>query len=717
MIAAMASLSRSIATLLVFGLVPPILVGATGLAYLREQSGDLPSLTPVLDYRPERHSTFLDRTGKTLFIVGRERRDPLTYVDFPKHLVNAFVAAEDQNFFQHAGVDPLAVLRAAVTNMREDAITSGASTITQQLVKNLVLSSERSLERKVHEALLAMELERQLSKEEILTRYLNEIYLGRGAYGVASAAEVYFGKTVGDLTIAEAALLAGLPKAPSKYGSDGAAARERMSYVLERMRAEGMIDDAQREAAFAESVRFLSSRPEDAPAGRWQSHYGQAAISELRRHGQDAGLETDGHIVTLALDPVVQAALEDALRGGLIDYDHRKGQWRGPLPEDHGSAPVPNWLAAKVERTADGLAARSEAGLLPFSEASLEWGRRGPRPLSEGMTVWIEPKGALAELRQVPEVQGSAVAMDPRTGEVLGLVGAFSERVDHFDRATRAQRQPGSALKPFIYAMALEAGWSPTSPILDAEVAFDGGKPGEIWRPGDHGFSDRGYVTLRSGLEYSRNTVTLRLFQSLGLGEVAQMMQELGIYAAPKRNASLALGSQETSLLDVVSAYTVFAGDGIQVDPTFLKAAPGDRVQPGFGYEPFDAITRTQIRSMLQGVAEYGTAWRAFENAGYTMHGKTGTSNDAKDAWFIGFTGQLIVGVHVGFDEPEGLGKGEGGGSTAAPIVRATFDALPASWRTSNYPFPAGAEMIEIDPDTGLPAEGGFVEIVRRGNP
>jgi penicillin-binding protein 1A len=583
-------------------------------------------------------------------------------------------------------------------------------------VKNLVLSSEQSLERKIREALLAMELERQLGKEEILTRYLNEIYLGRGAYGVASAAEVYFGKEAGQLSLAEAALLAGLPKAPSKYGSNGEAARERMRYVLDRMLAEGMIDDAQRAEALASAGQFLENGPEDAPAGRWQSHYGQAAIAELRRQGQDAGLETDGHIVTLALDPVVQDALETALRDGLMDYDRRRDRWRGPLSSDPGVAPVPSWMAARIVDHAGSLHARTADGLLPLAGEDVAWARQGARPLSEGMTVWVEPEDGRARLRQVPQVQGAAVAMDPKTGEVLGLVGAFSEKVDHFDRATRAQRQPGSSLKPFIYAMALESGWSPTSPILDAEVAFDGGRPGEIWRPGDHGFSDRGYVTLRSGLEYSRNTVTLRLFQSLGLGEVAQMMQELGLYAAPKRNASLALGSQETSLLDVVSAYSVFAGNGIQVEPTFLKTKPGERVAPMFGNEPFDAVTRTQIRSMLQGVAEYGTAWRAFEGAGYTMHGKTGTSNDAKDAWFIGFTGQLIVGVHVGFDEPEGLGKGEGGGATAAPIVRATFDALPETWRASNYPFPAGAEMIEIDPDTGLPAEGGFVEIVRRSN-
>ena len=713
----MGSTSRSIAAILVLGIVPPIFVGATGLAYLREQGEELPSLAPVLNYQPEQHSTFLDRTGDTLFIVGKERRAPLEYADFPQHLIDAFVAAEDQNFFEHAGVDPRAVLRAAVTNMREDAITSGASTITQQLVKNLVLSSEQSLERKVREALLAMALERKLTKEEILTRYLNEIYLGRGAYGVASAAEVYFAKRAAELTVAEAALLAGLPKAPSKYGSDNAAARERMSYVLDRMLDEGMIDAAQRDQALDQAVQILSDRPDEAPAGRWQSHYGQAAVAELRRKGQDAGLETDGHMVTLALDPEVQAALENALRGGLLDYDRRKDRWRGPLPADHGSAPVPGWLAAKVERTAGGLAARTEDGLLPFSNASLEWASGGLQPLVNGMTVWIEPQDGMAELRQVPKVQGAAVAMDPRTGEILGLVGAFSERIDHFDRATRAQRQPGSALKPFIYAMALEAGWSPSSPILDAEVAFDGGKPGEIWRPGDHGFSDKGYVTLRSGLEYSRNTVTLRLFQALGLAEVADMMRDLGIYAAPLRNASLALGSQEASLIDIVSAYSVFAGDGIQVAPTFLKAPPGEQMRPKFGAEPFDAVTRTQIRSMLQGVAEYGTAWRAFEGADYTMHGKTGTSNEAKDAWFIGFTGQLIVGVQVGFDEPEALGRGEGGGSTAAPIVRATFDALPASWRISNYPFPAGAEMIEIDPDTGLPAEGGFVEIVRTTNP
>lgn len=706
----MSSLTRSISSLIAIVAVTGVTAGATGLAYLREQSGTLPSLAPVLDYRPELHSTVVDRTGRDLFIVGEERRAPAAYEELPLHLIQAFVAAEDQNFFSHGGVDPKAILRAAAANLRDDAITSGASTITQQLVKNLVLSSEQSLERKAREALLAVALEGRLSKEEILGRYLNEIYLGRGAYGVASAAEVYFGKTVSDLSLAEAAILAGLPKAPSKYGATPEAARLRMLYVLDRMLNEGYITEADREAAAGMAVQLLTQSDAGAAPGRWRSHYAQAALDELRRAGRDEGLATDGREISLALDPVVQAALEKAMREGLLRHERKHEPWRGPIADTQSPPPVPGWIMAKVMEDGQGLL-DGNGRSYDLDKVSLDWAGRS---LRAGMVVWVEPDGNEAGLRQLPEVQGAAVALDPRTGEVLAMTGAFSETVDHFDRATRAMRQPGSALKPFIYAMALESGWSPTSPILDVEVAYEGGAPNEIWRPGDHGFSDKGYITLRSGLEYSRNTVTLRLFQSLGMDEVLETMRALGLYAAPQRNASLALGSQEVNLLDLTAAYTVFAGDGGLRAPTFLLA---DTTPAPVAPPPFDAITRTQIRSMLAGVTEYGTAWRAFENADYTVHGKTGTANDAKDAWFIGFTGRLLVGVHVGHDEPKPLGTGEGGGSTAAPIVRALFDALPEEYRISDYVMPAGIEVLEIDPDTGVPHEGGFPELVRSGNP
>jgi penicillin-binding protein 1A len=703
---------RSISSLIALVAVTGVVTGATGLAYLREQSGTLPSLDPILDYRPERHSTVVDRTGRDLFIIGEERRSPVTYGDLPLHLIQAFVAAEDQNFFGHGGVDPKAILRAAASNLQGDGVTSGASTITQQLVKNLVLSSEQSLERKAREALLAIDLERHLSKEEILGRYLNEIYLGRGAYGVASAAEVYFGKEVHDLTLAEAAILAGLPKAPSKYGATPEAARVRMLYVLDRMLDEGYITPAESEAAARMAVDLLTAPGASTAPGRWRSHYAQAALAELHLAGRDEGLSTDGRVVSLALDPIVQSALERSLRDGLMRHDRKHEPWRGPVTDPQASAPVASWVKAQViELGESGIVQDQEGRSYTLDQASMDWAGRSLRP---GMAVWVEIDGSAAGLRQLPKVQGAAVAMDPRTGEVLAMTGAFSETVDHFDRATRAMRQPGSALKPFIYAMALETGWSPTSPILDVEVAFEGGAPDEVWRPGDHGFSEKGYVTLRSGLEYSRNTVTLRLFQSLGMDEVLETMRGLGLYEKPLRNASLALGSQEINLLDLTSAYTVFAGDGSLRAPTFLLSdTPPAPVAP----PPFDAITRAQIRSMLAGVTEYGTAWRAFKDAGYTVHGKTGTANDAKDAWFIGFTGGLLVGVHVGHDEPRPLGTGEGGGSTAAPIVRAIFDALPDAYRRSDYVLPQGIEIIEIDPDTGLPQEGGFLELVRRANP
>ncbi|EPX84114.1 penicillin-binding protein 1A [Salipiger mucosus] len=713
-----------LSSVLVTALVAAFLAAATGLAYIREQAEKVPDLEPLLDYRPAVHSSVYDASGQEVFAFGTERREPTGIDDIPKVVIDAFIAAEDQNFWEHPGFDVRAIMRAALGNAVSGEVQSGASTITQQLVKNVVLTNEQSIERKAVEALAAAELENLLPKEALLERYLNEIYLGRGAYGVAVAAETYFDKALEDLSAGEAAFLAGLPKAPSRFGRSSSAAKERQAYVLGRMKSEGYLTEDDYAAAL-EAPLVLDGERETFLK---QSHYLQAALPEIKSlMGSDMSLTEGGLEIHLAQDPEIQEIAERALQDGLMAYDRRQGEWRGHVTLDHEPA-LDHWRVGLLIRKDGEYSVSFGLESAPLSKASVDWADRSDSSLSPGSAVVVEIEDGVAELRQEPDVQGAVVAMDPRTGRVLGLSGAFREGDAFFNRATMARRQPGSALKPFIYAKALQSGWAPNSPILDGGLALDPGAGQAVWRPRDHGYSDSGYVTLRTGLVKSRNTVTLRLFDALGAETVAETLETLGVYDAPPAHGSLALGAEEAALLDVVSGYAALASDGRPVTPTFLNEVRGieapeaDTGVPSasnmdsdpFDVPVFDPITLTQVRSMLRGVVERGTAWRAFETADYELQGKTGTSNGSKDTWFIGFTRNLLVGAYVGFDDPSPLGRYEAGGRTAAPIVRGVFDNVAEPYRGNDYPFPAGAELRKIDRDSGVPGAGDFPEILRQ---
>lgn len=698
-----------------------VLVGSTGAALLRETSDDLPSLDPIIDYTPKVHSTVLDQAGDPIAVIGKKRRDLVKIEDVPAELISAFIAAEDKNFWEHPGYDIAAIARAAMSNATSTSIQSGASTITQQLIKNMILTSEQSYDRKTREVLLAARLEENLDKPTIMERYLNEIYLGRGAYGIASAAEAYFGKPYTDLTLKQSAFLAGLPKAPSRFSSGGPDARERLVYVLGRMRANSMIAPWEFELALSADLGLVEETEDGVSSGR-KSHFVQSALTQVDALYGPELLQSGGADVTITRNDVIQDTVERALQDGLFDYHRRHAAWRGPLATDAIPDAAPDdWRVGYIRQSDDGYAVTVSEGTLPLSQESRTWIAQSDVAVFHDDPVAIEVASDVAHLRQVPDVQGAIVAMDPQTGDVLGMSGVFSERASFFNRATQARRQPGSALKPFIYALALERGWAPTSPILDTGVALSSGND-DIWRPDDHGASDHGYVTLRSGLEYSRNTVTIRLSEALGTANVASLMERAGLYDDAPEHSSLALGAVDARLIDVVSGYSSLAGRGHAVTPNFVdgvtingQAVPRhDAVDDRARRTLFDEVTRAQIRSMLRGVTEYGTAWRTFEDADYDLQGKTGTTNGARDTWFIGFSSELVVGVYVGFDTPKPLGSGETGGRTAAPIVRDVFDALPETYRSNAYTLPDAAEIVEIDPDTGIPTEGGFEEILRR---
>lgn len=736
-----------------------VLAAALLLALVRREQADLPPLSPATDYRPAVASRLLASDGSVIGRFAEQDRTVVPLADVPPRVVQAFVSAEDQNFWKHQGVDPVAVARAAVTNLRhrgEGKRAIGASTITQQVVKNLVLGDEMSVRRKVREALLAVRLEREVGKRRVMEVYLNEIYLGRGAYGVAAAAAAYFGKPLGALSLADAAFLAALPKAPANYDPERRpeAARARRAYVLERMVEDGAASPAEAAAAAAEPLPV----PQRVSAGGAADGY---FSEEVRRRlvatlGQDA-VYRGGILVRTSMDPRLQHAAETALRNGLEAYDRRHG-WRGPigrLPEGTGLAGAAwaralagvdlpdgsgDWRAAAVlaaERDATlGFADGSSAKL---TAAGLKWARKrlaadalGPVPsradqvLRPGDVVLVGAgaDGAL-ELRQIPEVEGALVAVEAATGRMLAVAGGFSYERSKFNRATQGQRQPGSAFKPFVYLAALEGGMDPTSPVLDVPIAIDAGAGAPRWRPSNYGGDAGGLITVRQALEKSRNMATVRLLYDIGLEDVGKVSAKFGLYREIP-NYAAALGAVELSPIRLTTAYAMLANGGWRVEPSVVDeilSADGGVVyrRPEASRAEADRVASpvavAQMISMLEGVVRRGTAAAALREVDLPIAGKTGTTNEARDAWFVGFTPDIAVGVHVGFDTPRELGDKETGGRAAAPIfgefVKAAAGARPPSARS--FALPEGVRARRVDAVTGEESRSGVEEIVKDG--
>lgn len=748
---------------------------AAGAVYLQTVTAELPDYTVLKDYQPPVTTRVHAMDGTLLAEFARERRlfQPIETV--PPLVVQAFLSAEDKDFYSHSGISVDGVMRAVRDNVmaRLDGITAvqgGGSTITQQVAKNFLLTSDRTFDRKLQEALLALRIESTFSKDRILELYLNEIFLGLNSYGVAAAALNYFDKALYQLTLAEAAYIAALPKGPNDYHPfrRPEAAIERRNWVLERMHENGYIALEEMRAAQDEPLNVV---PRQSGSQLYSAEYFTEEVRRqlARLYGEDQ-LYGGGLSVRTTLDPKLQEHARRALMDGLVAYDRSRG-FRGAVAtveigEDWGLdvgaieplSDVPEWRLAVVLEMhqnealiglrpagdVDG-ALRPERETGTLSGLEIKWvGQPLSRILAVGDVVYVSPvagKDGVYTLEQVPEVEGSLVAMDPRTGRVLAMVGGFSFAESEFNRATQALRQPGSAFKPIVYAAALDNGYTPASVVLDAPVEIRNGD-GSVWRPENYAQEFYGPQTLRRGIERSRNVMTVRLARDIGMPLVAEYAELFGVYDSMTPVLAMALGAGETTNLRLTSAYATIANGGRRIVPTLI-----DRVQDRYGKtiyrhdqricegcnatewhgqgEPriidnreqvLDPMTAYQITSMMEGVVQRGTGTHA-RSLNRPIAGKTGTTNDYKDAWFVGFTPELAVGVYLGYDVPRSMGRDSTGGGVAVPIFTDFVAKALAGHPPTPFNMPDGMDAVWIDPTSGVRAAEGQSAILEAFKP
>ncbi len=669
----------------------------------------MPDASDLADYRPPTATRVYAWDGTLIGEFSRERRIYVPYDQIPPKLAEAFLAAEDRNFFKHQGIDVAGLGRAMGKNLfnaLRGKRFEGGSTITQQVAKNVLLGNQATVGRKLKEAILARRLEQTLTKEQILGLYLNEIWLGYRSYGVAAAAYNYFGKSLQDLDLAEMAYLAALPKGPDNYHPirNKRAAMDRRNWIIRQMEELGWVSRAEAQAATKEDLKVqltpLRARYRD--ADYFVEEVRQEALASMGQR-----LNEGGYYMRTTLDPRLQTIARVALMHGLEQYDHRHG-WRGAWGHveelngwEHQAAATTSpaerrsWRAAIVE-SMDGndvrvrLAKGGGSGAIVPEDVT--WAKAG-KGLLKGDLVFVEPsdKGGY-NLRQVPTVNGALVVVEPESGRVLALVGGYSFSLSNFNRATQAMRQPGSAFKPFVYATALENGFTPASTVLDAPIELRGATADETWKPHNYENKYYGMLTLRKGLELSRNTMTVRLAQSIGMPKIVDTAIRAGVVTSMSPVLAMALGAGETTPFKLTGAYASFINGGRRIEPhlieliqdregkTLFRADKRDctgcgapyggedpPVLPDDGKQIFDPITAYQITSMLQGVVAHGTAYEA-HILGPNFGGKTGTTNEFRSAWFVGFSPQMVVGVFVGYDDNRSLGEKETGAVAAVPI-------------------------------------------------
>jgi penicillin-binding protein 1A len=711
-------------------------VAGTGVAYVARISPDLPSHVAVTEWKAREGTTILAEDGTVLGVHAREFRKFVPFDKIPKRMVDAFVAAEDGNYWTHHGVDPKGIVRAALANFRGGRV-EGGSTITQQVVKNLVLTSQRSIDRKIREALIALKIDKELGKERILEIYANEIFLGSNAYGAAAAAEVYFGKTLDQLTLAEAATIAGLPQAPSAANpfSRPAKAVERRNYVIGRMLALGMVTKDDADAALRQTLATVPRVASNVPGGPEPAFwYPEESVRRMLvdSFGTDR-IYGEGGVVRTTIRPSLQRIVHQELRAGIVREDRQTSKWRGPLargdrmPVDWASedmAPpsgAEDWKIAVVVEAGKDATVVTADGRIVLRGDDMAWAtssRRASKILAPGDRVLVGDVGRGPELVQVPETQGAVVVMEPSTGSVLALDGGFSHEISEFNRATQAKRQTGSIFKPFVYLAATEFGYDATSPLLDSPIALSQGAGLADWRP-QGGEKGLGLITLRRALENSRNMATVRLMYDVGEDRVRDVAGRAGLTLPTNLGFAMALGVAEQSPVAMAAAFSSIANGGHRVAPAFYLPAPGapEAAQPP---QVFDPVAVAQISSMLEGVVHYGTARRAFDGFDHPLAAKTGTTNDARDAWFAAYGPEFVAVAWIGRDDHGPLSKDSSGGGTVAPIMRRILDAAAAGGSLKFEPFtlPEGAETVRADRDTGLlDEEGDVVEIVRNQAP
>ena len=712
-------------------------------------SNNLPDYKFLKNYKAPVSSKVYSGDGELVSDFSTEKRIFVPYNAIPEKIINSFLSAEDKNFFNHPGVDAKGVLRAIINNI-SNVLSSkrleGASTITQQVAKNFLLTNEVSLNRKIKEAILAFRIERALSKERILELYLNQIYLGGGTYGVAAASLEYFDKPITDLTYVESALLAALPKAPSRYNpyKNKKLAKFRRDLVIKNLLDNNFINSAQYNSFIREEIKLKKRKKILLENSLYYVEDVRKGI--LDKFGYDK-VYKEGLNIKTPLDLNLQTIATEALRDGLIAYDKRKG-WRGPLDNKVYSEvwskdlkklkleKVFNWDLAIVKNinkfSIEIETDKNETGIIEYKD--INWIKKETSEIfKKGDIIFVKKiKKGIYSLKQIPEVNGSIVVMDPFTGRVLAMTGGFSFKQSEFNRASQALRQPGSAFKPFIYALALENDYTPSSLVLDAPLVLEQGTDLKLWKPQNYGKKFYGLSTLRTGIEKSRNLMTVRISQDLGLNKIVDFSKKLKIYDNPNELLSISLGSAETTLLKLSSAYSSFVNGGKLVTPILI-----DRIQDSEGntilntdnrvcnkcdeishlgnqypniIDNFEQIfspeTAYQMTSILEGVVQRGTG-KGLRDLNLDLAGKTGTTNKNTDTWFIGFTSKLLVGVYVGHDNPKSLGKRETGAKTAMPIFKKFIKNSTKKKDARPFKVANDVVMMVVDSETGEKASFG----------
>jgi penicillin-binding protein 1A len=729
---------RVLLGLLLVGVASVSVLGIAAVALLyRQIEESLPPIDTVVDYRPPVTTQIFADDGTVIGEFFAERRYLVPLQRIPKHVREAFIAAEDASFYEHRGIDPTGILRAFLNNVAAGGKVQGGSTITQQVVKSLLLTPTKSYERKVKEIILSLRLERQLPKDEILALYLNHIYLGAGAHGVAAAAQQYFAKDITEIDLAEAALLAGLPQAPSRYSPfrNWHQAKARQRYVINRMYEVGMITQDTRDAALQQPLSLAARQGSYIEAPYFVEHvrrdleeqYGRATLYEL------------GLRVHTTVNVEMQRAAEEALRDGLRELAARNGEYRSifrrldPAGQEiylrqqralyGGELELSAGYDALVTNVTD-QRARVQVGsssgelILPTGDKDFV-----PLQLNDVVRVRLVEKDGdelQFELDPTPLVEGALIALDPTTGEVKAMVGGYDFDRSQFNRAVQAERQPGSAFKPLVYAAAMDSRFTPASIIVDEPIFYNDN--GEVWSPQNFEKKYFGPTSLREALTHSRNVVTVKLADAMGIGYLVDYLQRFGFHRKLARNLSIALGSAEVTPLEIGVAYSALANQGLRPDPLFVRSitdADGNPLETNAPHleQAIPPETAYLVTSILQDVVRSGTGRRA-QGLGRPTAGKTGTTNDLHDAWFVGYTPELLCVVWVGFDNKVPLGRFETGGRVSAPIWKAFMTKALAKLPQGEFAVPDGLTCIQIDPVSGmraLPGSPSRLECFRKG--
>jgi penicillin-binding protein 1A len=711
-------------------------------------SKDLPDFSKLSHYHPPAVTRIYSSDGALLEEYAKEYRVFVPISTIPRSVIDAFIAAEDRNYYDHPGIDVFSIIRAAfdnIGNLLNRRRFQGGSTITQQVVKNFLLTSERSIPRKIKEAILSYRISKSMTKDQVLELYLNQMYLGKGAYGVAAAASVYFDKSIDELNVAESAFIAALPKAPSSINPDKNYERSvaRRNYVINRMAEDGYITEEIAELARNEPIKLIKrSKEETVTAGYYAETVREQIVKLL---GADM-FYTGGLTVITSMDAAYQKQAEASLRKGIREYDLKRG-YKGPITK----ISLDDWKTSIKEIDPPlGLLEYELAVILNVEDASVTIGLRdgkkstialkemlwaatnlksAKRILNPGDVVVVEPVQSAYGLRQIPKVNGAFMVMRPGTGQVLALVGGYDFATNKFNRATQAIRQPGSSIKPFVYLAALENGIQPNTLFDDAPVALSQGAGMPMWKPKNYKSDFLGTITMRKALEKSRNLVTVRVMQRTGIDKVAEMVSRFGISENPQHYFSMGLGAIETTVEKMISAYSTVINSGHKVTPQYIETIqdstgkviykrPSSAICSGCnnkvalpqltlfeGPKLIDEVRDYQFISMLEGVVQRGTAARAAK-LGKAIAGKTGTTNDSFDTWFIGCTPLIATATYIGFDTPKTLGKSATGSSVALPIF---IDFMEKAYKdVPSLPFkvPESIKQVKVDEDSGKPYDG-----------